>query len=98
MARELEAARRHAASPGTAVLGWPTMTFDPNLAAAPDSGIFGLGTSEDDAGLVLVPVPWEATTSYGRGTAGGPEAIAAASLQLDLCELELERPYEVGIY
>lgn len=33
---------------------------------------------------MLIPVPFEATTSYGRGTARGPAAIRAASPQLDL--------------
>lgn len=32
----------------------------------------------------VIPVPYEATVSYGRGTARGPEAILAASDQLEL--------------
>lgn len=32
----------------------------------------------------VIPVPWEATVSYGGGTADGPEAILAASSQLEL--------------
>jgi agmatinase len=71
--------------------------FDPNAAAAPDSGIFGLPFRPEGAELVLVPVPWEATTSYGGGTAGGPAAILSASHQVDLFDLELGRMYEHGI-
>ncbi len=51
---------------------------------------------------MLIPVPWEATTSYGRGTGNGPAAIAAASAQVDLFDLELAglgvpEPYRSGL-
>ena len=72
--------------------------FDPNSAADPDSGIFGLPHSFDDAKLVFVPVPWEATTSYGGGTSKGPAAILEASYQVDLFDLEVDRPYEAGFH
>jgi len=60
-------------------------------------GLFGLETPLADAGVVVVPAPFEATVSYGRGTAGAPAAILAASNQLDLFDLETGRPYEAGI-
>jgi len=47
---------------------------------------------------VLVPVPWEATTSYGGGAAHGPRAIFDASMQVDLYDLDVERPYQHGIH
>lgn len=72
-------------------------TFDPNAAATHDSGIFGLPTTPAEAKLVLVPVPFEATTSYGGGTSQGPEAILAASRQVDLFDRDTGRPYEAGI-
>lgn len=71
--------------------------FDPNAAAAADSGVFGLTCSPDEARVVLVPVPFEATTSYGGGTVDGPRAILGASRQVDLFDLETGRPYEAGI-
>src|SRR5689334_13378061 len=40
------------------------MSFDPNAPAQPGSGVFGLPHGESEALVVLVPVPWEATTSY----------------------------------
>jgi len=77
------------------------VSFDPNAAAAHDSGIFGLPNASpnipDDARVVLIPVPWDATTSYRRGTAKGPRAILAASHQVDLFDIEIGRPYETGI-
>jgi len=74
------------------------MSFDPNGPASPDSGIFGLQHGEADAAVVLVPVPWEVTTSYGGGTSNGPAAILAASRQVDLYDLDVERPYEPGVH
>ncbi len=72
-------------------------SLDPNAAAAPDSGIFGLPDTPEQAAVVLVPVPWEATTSYGGGTADGPRAILQASRQVDLFDIETGRPYAQGI-
>lgn len=72
-------------------------SFDPSAAASPDSGIFGLPHSADEALVVLVPVPFEATTSYGGGTSQGPRAILEASRQVDLFDVETGRPYERGI-
>ncbi len=72
--------------------------FDPNSASPPNSGIFGLPHTFDDAKLVFVPVPWEATTSYGGGTSNGPAAILEASYQVDLFDIEVDRPYEAGMF
>ncbi len=74
------------------------MPFDPNAAASEDSGIFGLPTTEAEAKVVLIPVPFDATTSYRAGTAKGPAAIFEASKQVDLFDLETGKPYEAGIY
>ncbi len=74
------------------------MAFDPSAAAQPGSGVFGLPHSEEEAAVVLVPVPFEATTSYGGGAAAAPEAIRAASRQVDLFDVETGRPYEAGIH
>jgi agmatinase len=74
------------------------MPFDPDAAAAPGTGIFGLPFTEDDSRVVLQPVPFDATTSYRRGTARGPEAIRAASMQVDLFDRRFGRIYERGIF
>src|ERR1019366_7708982 len=73
------------------------MTFDPNAAAAAGSGIFGLPHGPLDARVVLLPVPWDATTSYGSGAADGPRAILEASKQVDLFDAETGKPFEAGI-
>ena len=66
--------------------------FDPNAAPDENSGVFGLPHTEKDAALVLLPVPWEATTSYGGGTSKGPAAILAASGQVDLFDGDVPPP------
>jgi agmatinase len=70
--------------------------FDPDGAAVGE-GIYGLPHTPEEAATVLIPVPWEATVSYGAGTAGGPAAILAASRQVDLFDPETGRPWEDGI-
>jgi agmatinase len=74
------------------------MPFDPGAAAGPESGIFGLTTSLEESRVVVLPVPFEATTSYGGGTSGGPAALLAASRQVDLFDFGTGRPYEAGIF
>ncbi|MCC6321939.1 MAG: agmatinase family protein [Phycisphaerales bacterium] len=74
------------------------MTFDPNAAAQPGSGIFGLPHTRKQAGIVLIPMPFDATTSYGGGTAQGPEAVFNASMQVDLYDHQFGRTYERGIF
>jgi agmatinase len=70
--------------------------FDPS-AAAGNPGLFGLATTRAEAAVVVLPVPWEATVSYGSGTADGPAAILEASHQVDLLDRETGRPYAAGI-
>jgi agmatinase len=73
-----------------------TTNFDPDAAATGD-GIYGLPFTPEESRVVVVPVPFEATTSYGGGTSKGPEAVLEASRQVDLFDRETGRPYEQGI-
>ncbi|MFO1051443.1 MAG: agmatinase family protein [Planctomycetota bacterium] len=74
------------------------LDFDPDAAAAPGSGIFGLPCTRAQSACVLVPVPFDATTSYRDGTRDGPAAILQASHQVDLFDLQTGRPYRRGIH
>ncbi|HKR67143.1 MAG TPA: agmatinase family protein [Thermoanaerobaculia bacterium] len=71
--------------------------FDPDAAAGSASGIYGLPFSSEEAKVVVVPVPFEATTSYGGGTSEGPAAVLEASRQVDLFDQETGKPYASGI-
>ncbi len=72
--------------------------FDPNAAAPAGSGIFGLPHTEAEAAVVLIPVPFAATVSYGGGAEHGPQAICQASRQVDLYDLQYGRTYAAGIH
>ena len=55
--------------------------------------------SYDDARAVILPVPYERTTSYGQGTAKGPEALLEASWYVELYDEELDaEPADQGIH
>jgi agmatinase len=41
-----------------------------------------------EAEAVILPIPYEATVTYGGGTRGGPEAILSASCQVELWDEE----------
>jgi agmatinase len=48
---------------------------------------------------VVLPLPFERTTSYGKGTADGPAAIIAASHQVEWYDEELGlEPFRAGIF
>ncbi|MEO7924497.1 MAG: agmatinase family protein [Chitinophagaceae bacterium] len=72
--------------------------YDPNSVGNPNNNIFGLPTNEEDSLLVIVPIPWEVTVSYGAGTARAPEAILKASLQVDLFDPEMPDAWHQGFY
>lgn len=59
-------------------------SFNPSAAATADTGVFGLPCTAEQAQIILIPVNWELTVSYGKGTFEGPEAIYNASMQIDL--------------
>ena len=72
--------------------------FDPNAVGNPNNNIFGLPTSEDEARLVILPVPWEVTVSYSAGTARAPDHIFTASLQVDLYDPEMKDAWKQGFF
>ncbi len=73
-------------------------SFDPNSAGNPNNNIFGLPFEEEDAQLVIVPVPWEVTVSFGAGTARGADHVFKASLQVDLFDSDFPDGWKQGFY
>lgn len=71
-------------------------SFNPNDAAAAD-GIFGLPFTADQAQVIILPVPWEVTVSYRKGTAKAPQAIREASYQVDLYDADYPEAWKKGI-
>jgi agmatinase len=72
--------------------------FDPNGIGNPNNNIFGLPFTEDEARLVILPVPWEVTVSFGSGTARSSEQIMRASLQVDLFDPDAPDGWKQGFY
>jgi len=72
--------------------------FDPNSVGILSNNIFGLPFNEEDAKLVLLPVPWEVTVSYSNGTARGPEQIFKASFQVDLLDPDVKDGRKKGFF
>lgn len=71
--------------------------FDPNGPGLKDAGLFGLPFSEEEAELIILPVPWDVTVSYGAGTRNGPEAILWGSKQVDLHYHGIKDAWKMGI-
>jgi agmatinase len=72
--------------------------FDPNSVGNPNNNIFGLPFTEEDAALVIVPIPWEVTVSYRGGTARAPEHVFNASLQIDLFDPDVPNGWKQGFF
>ena len=71
--------------------------FNPNAAAVANGNYFGMPFSAEDAPIVIVSVPWDVTTSYHPGTSKAPEAIIAASSQLDFYDFDVQEAWKIGI-
>lgn len=71
--------------------------FDPDAPGASGDGLFGLPHAPEVAKVVVLPVPFEATTSYGRGTANAPRRVLEASRQVDLNDPQTGEPWRAGI-
>ncbi|MBU2530389.1 MAG: agmatinase [Elusimicrobia bacterium] len=53
----------------------------------------------EKAKFTVLPIPYEKTTSYGKGTKKGPDAILKASLQLELWDEETKKEtWKNGVY
>lgn len=59
-----------------------------------------VAASYEAAKVVILPIPYEATTTYRRGCENGPDAILEASHQVEYYDEELDRETgcDVGIY
>ena len=72
--------------------------FDPNSVGNPNNNIFGLPFTEADARLVILPVPWEVTVSYGAGTSRAAEHVYKSSKQVEIFDMDGEAGWKQGFY
>jgi agmatinase len=54
----------------------------------------------ENAAVIVLPIPYEATVSYSGGTRNGPRAIINASMQVELYDREFDKEYaaEYGVH
>jgi agmatinase len=72
--------------------------FNPNGPSNPKNNIFGLPSTEEEARLVILPVPWEVTVSYGAGTSRAAERVFHASMQVDVFDGETDCAWKKGFF
>ena len=70
--------------------------FNPNNPGVTGQ-LFGLPFTEENAEVIIVPIPWEVTVSYKGGTAIAPMAILDASAQVDLFVKDIPDAWKLGI-
>jgi len=72
--------------------------FNPNDPGLQTASLFGLPFGPEHSEIIVVPVPWEVTVSYGSGASAGIDAIFNASFQIDLVHQEFPELWKLGIY
>lgn len=60
--------------------------------------IFGSTSTYAESKLVYLPIPLEATASYGRGTSDTPASLAIPSLQVDLDDINFGNVRSIGMH
>ena len=73
-------------------------SFDPSQPGLADATIFGLPFNSEQSEIIIIPVPWEVTVSYGAGASEGPQAVLDASFQVDLNHQNFPDLWKLGLY
>jgi len=70
------------------------MTLTRNFGGLPDQQ-----TALDDAKVVIIPVPYDKTSTWIKGADKGPDAILEASANMELYDIETDSEiYKIGIH
>ncbi len=72
------------------------------MPSSKSQNYFGLSddyASKDNSRVVVVPIPYETSTTYGKGAKEGPKAMLEASQHVELFDDELwTEPFKIGIH
>ena len=72
--------------------------FDPNDVGVSNGNVFGFPVTQAESTIILIPLAWDVTASYGKGTSRGPQAIIDASTQLDFHHDELKNAHHTKVF
>lgn len=72
--------------------------FNPNKVSNPNNNIFGLPFNEEDAKLVIIPVPWEVTVSHLAGTARAADHVYKSSFFVDIFDVDGNAGWKQGFF
>ena len=72
--------------------------YNPSGIGMDNGHVFGLPFEFEESDIIILPVPWEVTTSFGAGCSKGPQQILDASPQLDLYHFDFPKAWQQGIY
>jgi len=72
--------------------------FDPNGVGIANGNIFGFPVTEEEADIIIIPIPWDATASYGKGASDGPKSILESSTQLDFYHHKLKDAWKTKVF
>jgi agmatinase len=64
----------------------------------PEATLFGIPDAGEHATFEIFSVPFDATASYRRGTAHGPQALLEASSQVDLYDMDFGGVWQSGFH
>ena len=70
--------------------------FNPN-GVGQKGTLFGLPFTPETAEIIIIPVPWDVTTSFKDGASLGPKAILDVSPQIDLFLPYIPDAWQMGI-
>lgn len=71
--------------------------FNPNEIGIPNGNYFGTHTSIEESDIVLIPIPWDVTTSLRDGTSNGPKAILDVSTNIDLHDFNYKKAWDLKV-
>ncbi|NES99743.1 MAG: agmatinase family protein [Sphaerospermopsis sp. SIO1G1] len=74
------------------------LEYNPSGIGQINGNLWGLPQDYETANLIVFPVPWEITVSYGGGTANAPQRILDASYQIDIFDFDHPDGWKQGIF
>lgn len=72
--------------------------FNPHDIGVKNGNIFGFPVSLEESNIAIIPIPWDLTASYRKGTSRAPQMILDASTQLDFYHPYCKEAHEIKVH